>query len=217
MLVNVSILGNIWLCEALVNIENVTIQGVMGSTINEVRLSEYLPIRIKGNTTRLQYCANLLTDGFSGINTSNVSEHDVDKIINCKDQYKSVINIDQLLYIDKPDIISSIVLWSYIDTSVIKCNIKLYQNITILMHINSNTTESCSEKVGISITKDSLLLIYANCSHISKHAIQSVSIHISNWTGGEIVEIAVYSKFMFYKSNIGNLENSDNLFYFNLI
>ena len=209
-MVNVSIFGYISICEVLVNYENATIQGVLGSKIKELERSEYLPIRIDGNTTGSQYCANLMNDGFSGIDQSKVTKNKVDTIINCKNHYKSV-NIDQLLYLYKPDIIGSIVLWSHIDTSLISCNITLYTNITILMYTNSKHTEPCSEKLNTSITKDNLLLIYANCSKDSKNKIKSVSIQISNWTGGQITEIALYSKFMIYESDRGNL------FYFNIV
>ena len=208
MMVNVSIFGYISICEVLVNYENATIQGVLGSKIKEVERSDYLPIRIDGNTTGSQYCANLMNDGFSGIDKSKVAENKVDTIINCNNHYKSV-NIDQLVYLYKPDIVGSIVLWSHVDTTVISCNFQPYKNITILLKTNSNTTERCSGKLGTLFLKNSLMLIYVNCNNNSKNAIKSLSIRISNWTGGQITEIALYSKFMFYESHRGNLENSN--------
>ena len=205
MMVNVSILGYIWICEVLVNFENITIQGVLGSKIKEVERSDYLPIRIDGNTTGSQYCANLMIDGFSGIDQYKVSENNVDDI-DCNLHTKS-INIEQLLHLYKPDFISSIILWSYIDTSVISCSLQIFTNITILLYTNSNTTEPCSEKVNVSFIKDSFLRIVINCNTNSENAIQSVSIQISNWTGGQIAEIALYSKLEFYENDRGNLEN----------
>ena len=205
MMVNVSILGYIWICEVLVNFENITIQGVLGSKIKEVERSDYLPIRIDGNTTGSQYCANLMIDGFSGIDQYKVSENNVDDI-DCNLHTKS-INIEQLLHLYKPDFISSIILWSYIDTSVISCSLQIFTNITILLHINSNTSEQCSKEVNVSFIKDSFLRIVINCNTNSENAIQSVSIQISNWTGGQIAEIALYSKLEFYENDRGNLEN----------
>ena len=204
-MVNVSILGYIWICEVLVNFENITIQGVLGSKIKEVERSDYLPIRIDGNTTGSQYCANLMIDGFSGIDQYKVSENNVDDI-DCNLHTKS-INIEQLLHLYKPDFISSIILWSYIDTSVISCSLQIFTNITILLHINSNTSEQCSKEVNVSFIKDSFLRIVINCNTNSENAIQSVSIQISNWTGGQIAEIALYSKLEFYENDRGNLEN----------
>ena len=68
--------------------------------------------------------------------------------------------------------------------------------------------EPCSEEVCKSFEKDNLLLIYLNCSQNSTNAIISVSITISNWTGGHITEIALYSRLMFYESDLGNIEDS---------
>ena len=214
MTVNITIIGNILLCEVLVNYENETILEVLGSKIKEVELSEYLPIQFNGNTTRSQYCANLMNDGFSGRDEYKVSKNNVVDI-NCNDQNKSG-KIEQLLHLYKPEFISSIVLWSHVDTSVISCNIDLYKNITILLHIATNTTEPCSEEVEASFTKANLLIIIANCSD-SKNKIQSVSIRISNWTGGQITEIALYSKFILDENYLGYINNIDYLFCFNII
>ena len=210
MMVNVSILGYIWICEVLVNFENMTTQGVLGSKIKEVERSDYLPIRIDGNTTGSQYCANLMNDGFSGIDQSKVSENNMDDI-DCNLQNKS-IKIEQLLYLYKPDFISSIILWSYIDTSVISCSLQIFTNITILLYTNSNTTELCSEKVD-KFKKDRFMILVVNCSNNSENAIKSVSIQISNWNGGHIAEIALYSKLVSYENYRGNIEGiSTNYF-----
>ena len=183
-----------------------TIRGDGGSKIKEIGRSEYLPIRIpaKYNTIRGQYCSNLLTDGFPGMNILKTSENSMNTNRNCKIQYKSD-EIDQLLYLEEPANVRSIVIWSHIDMSIMLCKILIYNNISILLHTNSNTTETCSGEVSESITNDKLLLLYKNCSLNSTDLIRSVSLRISNWTGGQIVEIALYSEFKLYERDRGTL------------
>ena len=204
---HLSIFGYPSFCEIFAKFEKCTLHNITDKYINDIFPNKYLPIRIKGTTTRDKYCNNLMTDGFAGIEILKLNENIVNPMVNIIDQYLSR-DIYKLLILDEPTNIESVVVWSRLNTKLFPPGTPKYKNITILLYSVTSlgaSREHCSGTTGSILIASDLVASYADCVRNSKHPVKRVGIQLSSWTGGQLVEITVYSKAWLHNSTQGNI------------
>ena len=199
-------------CEIFMDLKKLTLHDVMGEKIKKIKFNEYLPIEITENTRREKHCNNLLTDGYAGTEISKFHKNNLNAYVNGY----TINDIYNILILDKPNAIGSVILWSSVGANLYSNYTPFYENITMqlstVLH-KSESAENCYRtKVSHTFSKG-LIATNAYCLDNSEIPVKRVVIKLYNWTGGRIVEITVSAIKLIYNSSNDSSTGNINIMF----